>query len=720
MVITRLLSLSCVQLGARCFLTFRWIVTISKTNFFSITLQKPQATQSSINPSIIHQWPQIIRSHLKFVQVTPQRLRDLQVPIIAPINSLLFEGTSVSMVAHPRPLMLLNPLTPAMPPQWYHVLQNPRQPIIMPQSLQMSRYFPATVTAPHMHAPDAPVRKATFRMSRVLRNHQTPVVMPWRPPILWQPRVPPIMLQRPQMPIYPPRPTLEAPARPPHLRRTPNRPRYSPPQPQFPKRNTFQNQIYPAVPQITKSLFQKPVRHQHLSSAPVNSVSSNSVSFPQQSFYYNSLLDKPALHSSAQIYSRSRSHTSLIYRPLVKKLAAQPVLAHPSGAYISASVAGYTRPKINIAPLNDEMLGEAPITDVLEQEYNNNEQQKHLKNMTVRKPRPAIVQKRTSFITAENCEGSMSCRSLHHCALLGGQATQVACGPFPTFHCCEIHTSTELVHNTSTRIMSDPECGRNREKTSRIVGGHNAEFGEHPWQAFIRVGEARCGGALVSRRHVVTAAHCINGKTINMVEVLLGELILGSVVEELPHERRGVIHMAAHPSYKDLNIDSHDVAVLVLDRPVRYQSNIQPICLPEPDENVTGAMATVSGWGRVFPDQEMKANHLQAVQVPVIDNLLCRRWLRRRNKYAGVFADHVCAGYEQGGNDSCRGDSGGPLVYKKNERWYLIGLVSAGYSCSKPMQPGIYHRISSSSEWISRYVFGKNALKQTNDAHAAL
>ena len=52
-------------------------------------------------------------------------------------------------------------------------------------------------------------------------------------------------------------------------------------------------------------------------------------------------------------------------------------------------------------------------------------------------------------------------------------------------------------------------------------------------------------------------------------------------------------------------------------------------------------------------------------------------------------------------------------------RWTLIGLVSdphparlfsallqvsAGYSCAKNGQPGIYHRVAKTSDWISRMI----------------
>lgn len=36
--------------------------------------------------------------------------------------------------------------------------------------------------------------------------------------------------------------------------------------------------------------------------------------------------------------------------------------------------------------------------------------------------------------------------------------------------------------------------------------------------------------------------------------------------------------------------------------------------------------------------------------------------------------------------------------------WYLVGIVSAGYSCAKQYQPGIYHRVSIFFPTISRFL----------------
>ena len=53
-------------------------------------------------------------------------------------------------------------------------------------------------------------------------------------------------------------------------------------------------------------------------------------------------------------------------------------------------------------------------------------------------------------------------------------------------------------------------CGRPTAKPrSRIIGGQDAYFGEFPWQVHIKIAKHQCGGALVNRDYVVTAAHCV-------------------------------------------------------------------------------------------------------------------------------------------------------------------------------------------------------------------
>ena len=56
-------------------------------------------------------------------------------------------------------------------------------------------------------------------------------------------------------------------------------------------------------------------------------------------------------------------------------------------------------------------------------------------------------------------------------------------------------------------------CGLNAKNSKRIVGGKDADPQEWPWiAALLRNGATQyCGGVLITDRHVLTAAHCVDG-----------------------------------------------------------------------------------------------------------------------------------------------------------------------------------------------------------------
>jgi len=267
-------------------------------------------------------------------------------------------------------------------------------------------------------------------------------------------------------------------------------------------------------------------------------------------------------------------------------------------------------------------------------------------------------------------------------------------------------------------VVNDPTCGRPPNANRRVLDGEPAGFGSFPWQALIRVGKGKCGGVLVNRRHVVTAGHCVKNKVLSSVIVTLGEYHLKSSREPLPDQTFRVIKAVVHPRFQfSPAADRFDVAVLRLDRPVRYAPHIAPICLPEVGRDpAPGTQAYVAGWGALIPEdvtgplisilvpEVKRPSVLQVVNVPVITNEKCERWHNDQGIQVQIWPEMVCAGYREGGKDSCKGDSGGPLMVQQADgRWVLIGIVSAGFSCGKPGQPGIYHRISGTSDWISFY-----------------
>ncbi|XP_066155868.1 uncharacterized protein [Euwallacea fornicatus] len=271
-----------------------------------------------------------------------------------------------------------------------------------------------------------------------------------------------------------------------------------------------------------------------------------------------------------------------------------------------------------------------------------------------------------------------------------------------------IEAPPEGPRSRDVTMVDDVRCGISSTKQQaqrRIVGGDEAGFGTFPWQAYIRIGSSRCGGSLISRRHVVTAGHCVARAAPRQVHVTLGDYVINSAVEPLPAYTFGVSSIQVHPFFKFTpQADRFDVAVLRLDRAAHNLPHVTPICLPAKGENFLGDVGHAAGWGALSPGSRLRPQTLQTVKVPVIDNRQCERWHRSKGIQVTIYDEMLCAGYKNGGRDSCQGDSGGPLMLQKTGRWYLIGIVSAGYSCAQPGQPGIYHRVANTVDWITRAV----------------
>merc|ERR550539_1206542 len=128
--------------------------------------------------------------------------------------------------------------------------------------------------------------------------------------------------------------------------------------------------------------------------------------------------------------------------------------------------------------------------------------------------------------------------------------------------------------------ISDAKCGETRTKSreasqARIVGGHDTFFGQHPWQAAIikqsfLSKRISCGGALIGKRWVLTAAHCVHNSRISDMKVRLGEWNVREQSEKYPHEDYSIEKVDKHPDYKPATFQN-DLAVVRLSKDVIYK-----------------------------------------------------------------------------------------------------------------------------------------------------
>jgi hypothetical protein len=181
------------------------------------------------------------------------------------------------------------------------------------------------------------------------------------------------------------------------------------------------------------------------------------------------------------------------------------------------------------------------------------------------------------------------------------------------------------------------------------------------------------------------------------------QVIVGAYAKGVPmvtSEIRTIRQRIMHPDY---NVDTwnYDVMLLKLDAPV---NNIQKVALNN-DDAVPRALSTVTplGLGRLAEVDGEFPKVLQEVNVRVIDSGTCNKSPMYQN---WIQDSMICAGVSGGGQDACFGDSGGPLIQKDLTTGELVqvGVVSFGTGCARMNKPGVYHRVSSSYDWIQEQI----------------
>ncbi|XP_058808168.1 trypsin delta-like [Phymastichus coffea] len=224
----------------------------------------------------------------------------------------------------------------------------------------------------------------------------------------------------------------------------------------------------------------------------------------------------------------------------------------------------------------------------------------------------------------------------------------------------------------------------------RIYGGENAMIETFPHQVSLEfLGVHSCGGSIISKYYVLTAAHCVSYVPYTTVRSGSSYTEEGGVVHE-------VEKFFGHENYyqNEYGQPVNDIALVKVKQPFEFDDTRSAIELfNKGEQSFAGVNSIISGWGAT----EYEApNQLQTVTIPIISKDLCKQAYNER-----LPVGQICAAYYGiGGKDACQGDSGGPLTIDGR----LAGVVSWGNGCAEAYFPGAYTEIAYYREWIDKHV----------------
>lgn len=258
-------------------------------------------------------------------------------------------------------------------------------------------------------------------------------------------------------------------------------------------------------------------------------------------------------------------------------------------------------------------------------------------------------------------------------------------------------------------LVSDAYANSKLQQRS-IINGKNVPLGKYPWMVALLQSSVSdngaaffCGGTLIDRQWVLTAAHCVTGSEPGEIEIAVNEVYLKSTrVVRIPVQK-----IIAHSNFIDKGY--RDVAVMKLARKV--PDSVATIDLIGREGRVrSGTRVVAMGWG--ITQSGRISTRLKEVALAVGLTSACNRFTTRF--YPNYELCVVSPGRSKG---TCSGDSGGPIVARdaQTRKLYQIGLTSWGRGDCNTGYPGVYTRLADVAPWITRQIQERPARGESTD-----
>lgn len=263
-------------------------------------------------------------------------------------------------------------------------------------------------------------------------------------------------------------------------------------------------------------------------------------------------------------------------------------------------------------------------------------------------------------------------------------------------------------------IYVDMRCG----SRARGLMSYELRPGQAPWQALLwrppvvggqrasLAGRVLCGGSVIARGWILTAAHCLS-------EIGSSRITPGYKVRLGVHNPRAsegvsypIIRTISHPGFNPRNY-AFDIGLVRYDHrqpsqegPVNAIRTIALDPLPIGERRVDPSVTVYGyGWGWTEANDSSTTDNLRGFKMQLTSEAECTRITNFQNDRLN---SSLCAGGADGAQ-ACLGDSGGPLIYYGDEDRVprIIGVISAGKKCGTLGEVSRYTRVAKVRAWIA-------------------
>ncbi|XP_040574407.1 trypsin beta [Lepeophtheirus salmonis] len=275
----------------------------------------------------------------------------------------------------------------------------------------------------------------------------------------------------------------------------------------------------------------------------------------------------------------------------------------------------------------------------------------------------------------------------------------------------------------TSKALEDCSCGESifglnacGGREERIVGGREAYENEIPWQVRLNECDAsnfcsNCGGAIIGKRFILSAAHCFYDSKAKNVKAQVGYI----------HDKKassfsriyGIEYIKIHEGWHS-NLIRNDIALLKVDEDIEFNDGVRPVCLPPGGSKnlYIGQSSVASGWGLRSEIDNYTSPYLRRTKLTILAND-DKRCIKGNTVGGALYKDQLCAFGKN--TDACYRDSGGPLtlVGSNHRTCTLAGVISYGNGCARQGHAGIYTRVGEYLSWIKDNTKDDECLKST-------